>query len=603
MKKNNNRIFLIFLLFLSIFFIDYKSVGATSTEVNFEWVYTGDSSRINLSNLESMMHIVFSKVSPTGDFATYENFYNLGSYFVVYNGTYYAFYYNYTDYLPLWSYVNSSGYHLEIPYSYVVYFNSDFTFHSFDGNYGYYTIYTSGTYSHLQDSENLFQMNFNLIAGNHDFKLFNRGNTTQSYNSNFETTFYRVNGYKLKDIILSPFNDYGLIDNQDYSQTLTYTFNSNDSTGVKIFYDVLEGSVTNTTYEVSNNWFKRFFGIKDKITTTIDTDNFSYYVTSTNEILSPVRYYTDKKKENYKRLPRDTELLKGTSFSANVNTLNYNDGVRGGYIYFDLSSAPADTIITLTVEYNPISLKFRGLEKSDSFDSLTEVNLKDYYAAALIPKFNLNENFYSFPIYYKGNAGFSYGGNLKTSTDTSFHGIASGNSSDYSKFLIDFSKLSVVDGDSLIYYNKPYVYIRNLSLGNDLFIRYNSSYFDITYFTSDNSCQVVNDIEYCATKTDDWKWAGIDTAGNGDDGTTFTKTDDSFLITWGSSDSDSDSLISSAISNTSKVIDLLTGGFKLLAEIISYFQHYLPSSLVFVLDAILTITGFAIIINFVKKIL
>ena len=612
MEKNNFKFFFIFAIFFSLILIPNKVFAKTDT-VYFKWNQTGDLSKINLQSLEKMKQIVYEKrveFSNTGSTfrGTYEEFYNNYSFFVTYNSETSRFEFNTIgyDYIPLlssyYSYSGTKKYEIYLQTDVTYYFDSNFNFLSWNRPDGY-KIYTSSTYDHLKDKEDLFSMDFNIIAGNHDFKIFNMSAThklikeSEFYDSSheFSSSFVIINDYKIGSVYLSPFNEYGLLNGEDYSEKLTYTFKASDSTAVKIKYKVLEGSVSNVEYEVSNNWFKRFFGIKDKVTKTINIDNFNYYVVSNNTIKTPVRYYSDTDGKKFKRLPRDLDLLEGTSFSAEVNTLNYDDGVRSGYIYFDLSDVPSDTVVTLTVEYNPISMKFLGLEKTDSFDSLKEVNLKNNYGVALIPNFDISKNIYSFPLYYKGNVGFSYSGNFEKSKDNKFYSISQGNASEYNKYLIDFSRLSYIKVDKTYYYDFPYLYIRNFDINSDTYIRYNSDYFDILYFSNDDSCQMFNSHEYCSTNTDDWQWGTIDANGDGNSGTSFTP-DDSDIVTI-----DPVGAIESIGSGASKVISLLVGGLTLLGKMIVSFRTILPSNVIFVLDAILTVTGFVIVINFIKK--
>lgn len=616
MKRN--RIFFTFILLLSIFIIPSK-VFAKTDNVYFQWNQTGDISKLNLTNLESMKQKVYD-IGLLKDgynknhygYNTYENFYDNTSFFIVYNDDteQYEFNLSNADSLALMSYYESSMYTLSLYRDITYYFDINFNYVDYDyrDSYNYeqaepYIIYTTATYDHMQDSEDLFKIDFDIIAANHDFKVYNSNyylnpsssNPNNHSSGSWHSEYVKINNYDIGSVYLGPFNEYGLLTNNDYSESLTYTFKSSESTAVKIKYKILEGSVTNTEYEISSNWFKRFFGIKDKTTTTIDIDNFNYYVSASNEIIAPVRYYSDTNGESFKRLPRDVDSRVGTSFSASVKTLNYNEGVRSGYIYFDLSNVSSDTTVTITVEYNPHSMKFLGLEKSDSFDSLTEVNIKDYYAIGLIPKFDISQNFYSFPLYYKGNVGFSYSGNFEDSKNNNYYTNSKGSSTDYQKYLIDFGNLSYIKGNENEYYNKPYLYIRNFDIGSDTLIRYNNSYFDILYFSNDNSCQDYNNEEYCSINTDDWQWGTIDSNGDGNSGTTFTP-DDSDIITI-----DPVGAIETIGAGASKVISLLIGGLNLLGDMIVAFRTILPSNVIFVLDAILTITGFVIIINFIKK--
>ena len=124
---------------------------------------------------------------------------------------------------------------------------------------------------------------------------------------------------------------------------------------------------------------------------------------------------------------------------------------------------------------------------------------------------------------------------------------------------------------------------------------YNSDYFDILYFSNDDSCQMFNNHEYCSINTDDWQWGTIDSNGDVNSGTSFTP-DDSDIVTI-----DPVGAIESIGSGASKVISLLVGGLTLLGKMIVSFRTILPSNVIFVLDAILTVTGFVIVINFIKK--
>lgn len=417
--------------------------------------------------------------------------------------------------IPLSSYndINNSKYRIEIPYMVSYEFDENFEFVEFEDKYQYYgddewrydTLYSASSPDELKidedtfndDPESAFLIDFPIVASNGVFALQNK--VTRNLDiENFEFVSLQgkpnyQNGNSSKSYIIMPFDEerHILLSDDSYGSSKKWTFNSNDFTAVKISYDVLEGTLESTELKKDLAWWEKFlnfFGYSPKDKVTINTDNFIYTVSSSTNLPVPQRFYSTNGKK-YKKLPSDFSGSNTNFYTKYVETLNYDDGVRKGYILIDLSTLPANTDVTFEIEYSTLSLDLKGIEKTDDIDSLTEFDFSNYYGIALVPKYDYLTSYYRYPIYYQGSLLFGslYNDDIENLDKT--NGWKVDSPGKYSKFLFDLTghQSAVEQGLTREY---AYLFIKNLNFGKDdntAKIKYNPQNFEILTFSSGNS--------------------------------------------------------------------------------------------------------------------
>lgn len=412
--------------------------------------------------------------------------------------------------IPLSSYMYSNEYTLELVYTYSYEFDDNFNFvqyldeptnnqkrrdvlYSAD-NYDVFKI-DSSTFD--ENPESAYSIDFDIVASNSTFALQNRVAPT-GYISNYKyVSIQNKPDFQIdrssKSYIILPFDEERniLLTDDSYGSSKKWTFNSNDFTAVKISYDVLEGTLKQTVEkEDLNLWdkFIKFWGYTPTETRIISVDNFNYTVSSSVNLPPPQRFYSTNGKK-YKKLPSDFSGSNTNFYTKYVDTLNYDDGVRKGYILIDLSTLPADTEVTFEIEYSTVSLDLKGIEKTDDIDSLTEFDFSNYYGVALVPKFDYLTSFYRYPIYYQGSLLFGslYNDDIESLDKTKGWKVDSPDK--FSKFLFDLTghQSAVEQGLTRDY---AYLFIKNLNFGkenNTAKIKYNPQNFELLTFSSGNS--------------------------------------------------------------------------------------------------------------------
>ena len=430
--------------------------------------------------------------------------------------------------IPLSSYMSNNEYTLELVYTYSYEFDENFNFVEYlkeptNNQKRYDVLYSADNYDAFKidsstfedDPESAYSIDFDIVASNSTFALQNR--VGPGYISNYKyVSIQNKPDFQIdrssKSYIILPFDEERniLLTDDSYGTSKKWTFNSNDFTAVKISYDVLEGTLESLENKQDLAWWEKFlnfFGYSPKEKVTISTDNFIYTVSSSVNLPAPQRFYSTNG-EKYKKLPSDFSGSNTNFYTKYVDTLNYDDGVRKGYILIDLSSLPADTEVTFEIEYSTVSLDLKGIEKTDDIDSLTEFDFSDYYGIALVPKFDYLTSYYRYPIYYQGNVAFGslynddieVAGGLKGSMlgdpGTGSYQTWSDNSPDkFSKFLFDLTghQSAVEQGLTRDY---AYLFIKNLNYGkedNTAKIKYNPQNFEILTFSSGNSSVQASD--------------------------------------------------------------------------------------------------------------
>lgn len=421
--------------------------------------------------------------------------------------------------IPLSSYTDDNGYTLEIPYMISFNYSENFEFLEYedqltfygDEEYRYDVLYSSDNYDNLKidsdkfndDPDSAFSIDFPIVASNGVFALQNKVTLTKD-KSDFKYLSIQgkpdyQNGNSSKSYIILPFDEERniLLTDDSYGSSKKWTFNSNDFTAVKISYDVLQGTVEQRIEKEDLVWwekFIKFFGYKPTESKIINVDNFIYTVSSSVNLPAPQRFYSTNGKK-YKKLPSDFSGANTNFYTKLVDTLNYDDGVRKGYILIDLSSLPADTEVTFEIEYSTLSLDLKGIEKTDDIDSLTEFDFSNYYGVALVPKFDYLTSYYRYPIYYQGSLLFGslYNDDIESLDKTKGWKVDSPDK--FSKFLFDLTghQSAVEQGLARDY---AYLFIKNLNFGkenNTAKIKYNPQNFEILTFSSGNSSVQASD--------------------------------------------------------------------------------------------------------------
>lgn len=416
--------------------------------------------------------------------------------------------------IPLSSYTDSKGYHVELAYNYSYEFNEDFEFVEFldrdtyygDYEYRYDVLYSADNYDNLkidsssfdEDPSNAFSIDFPIVASNSTFALQNKAVLARDISSFKYISIQNKPNFQedrnSKSYVILPFDEERniLLTDDSYGRSKKWTFNSNDFTAVKISYDVLEGTLESIENKKDNlAWWEKFlswFGYSPKDKVTLNVDNFIYTISSPVDIPIPQRFYSTNG-EKYKKLPSDFTGSNTNFYTKYVDTLNYQDGVRKGYILIDLSTLPANTEVTFEIEYSTISLDLKGIEKTDDIDSLTEFDFSNYYGVALIPKYDYLTSYYRYPIYYQGSLLFGslYNDDIESLDKTK--GWKSDSQDKFSKFLFDLTPHQSAVEQGLTRDN-AYLFIKNLNFGkenNTAKIKYNSQNFELLTFNSSNS--------------------------------------------------------------------------------------------------------------------
>lgn len=417
--------------------------------------------------------------------------------------------------IPLSSYMNNDEYTLELVYTYSYKFDEYFNFVEYlneppNGQKRYDVLYSAVNYDAFKidssvfddDPESAYSIDFDIVASNSTFALQNR--VGPGYISNYKyISIQNKPDFQIdrssKSYIILPFDEERniLLTDDSYGTSKKWTFNSNDFTAVKISYDVLEGTLESLENKQDLAWWEKFlnfFGYSPKEKVTVSTDNFIYTVSSSVNLPAPQRFYSTNGKK-YKKLPSDFSGSNTNFYTKYVDTLNYDDGVRKGYILLDLSSLPSDTEVTFEIEYSTISLDLKGIEKTDDIDSLTEFDFSNYYGVALVPKFDYLTSFYRYPIYYQGSLLFGslYNDDVESLDKTK--GWKADSLDKFSKFLFDLTghQSAVEQGLTRDY---AYLFIKNLNYGkedNTAKIKYNPQNFEILTFSSGNSSVQASD--------------------------------------------------------------------------------------------------------------
>lgn len=418
--------------------------------------------------------------------------------------------------IPLSSYMYSNEYTLELVYTYSYEFDDNFNFvqyldeptnnqkrrdvlYSAD-NYDVFKI-DSSTFD--EDPESAYSIDFDIVASNSTFALQNRV-APVGYISNYKyVSIQNKPDFQIdrssKSYIILPFDEERniLLTDDSYGTSKKWTFNSNDFTAVKISYDVLQGTVEQRVEKEDLAWweqFIKFFGYTPTESKIINVDNFIYTVSSSVDLPIPQRFYSTNGKK-YKKLPNDFSGSNTNFYTKYVDTLNYDDGVRKGYILIDLSTLPANTDVTFEIEYSTLSLDLKGIEKTDDIDSLTEFDFSNYYGIALVPKYDYLTSYYRYPIYYQGSLLFGslYNDDIESLDKTKGWKVDSPDK--FSKFLFDLTghQSAVEQGLTRDY---AYLFIKNLNFGkenNTAKIKYNPQNFEILTFSSGNSSVQASD--------------------------------------------------------------------------------------------------------------
>lgn len=515
MIRNKTNL-LIFLGFLFTFLLIPNNVFAK--EINAFRFNITDENYIDSSTL---LRLQDSIKQQTGSLSNGQNIdFNKSSWYVLKkDGHYYFRFYCRSDrigtcdtVLPLSSYFLSgitNKYYLEIPYKESYEFDEDFNFVSYsyekpNSVYHYDTLYSADSYDDLKidsdtfddDPTSAFSIDFPIVASNSTFAIQNKVSTTPldsiyKYVSIQNKPDYQLNRSS-KSFIILPFDEERniLLNDDSYGLSKKWVFNSNDFTSVRISYDVLEGTLESIEVKEDLNWFEKFlnfFGYTPTETSLVSVDNFIYTVSSTVDMPAPQRFYSTNG-EKYKKLPSDFVGSNTNFYTKYVDTLNYQDGVRKGYIEIDLSGLPADTEVTFEIEYSAISLDLKGIEKGDSIDSLTEFDFSNYYGIALIPKYDYLNSYYRYPIYYQGSLLFGSLYNDDIESLDKGNGWKVESYDGYSKFLFDLTshQNAVEQGLNREY---AYLFIKNLNYGKEdstAKIKYNPDNFEVLTFTSSN---------------------------------------------------------------------------------------------------------------------
>ena len=428
--------------------------------------------------------------------------------------------------IPLSSYMYNDEYTLELVYTYSYEFDENFNFIEYldepsNNQKRSDVLYTADNYDAFKidssvfedDPESAYSIDFDVVASNSTFALQNRvafGNVSNyKYISIQNKPDFQIDRSS-KSYIILPFDEERniLLTDDSYGSSKKWTFNSDDFTAVKISYDVLQGTVEQRVEKEDLAWweqFIKFFGYTPTESKIINVDNFIYTVSSSVNLPSPQRFYSTNGKK-YKKLPNDFSGSNTNFYTKYVDTLNYDDGVRKGYILIDLSGLPANTDVTFEIEYSSLSLDLKGIEKTDDIDSLTEFDFSDYYGIALIPKYDYLTSYYRYPIYYQGTLLFGslYNDDIESLDKTKGWKVDSPDK--YSKFLFDLTghQSAVEQGLTRDY---AYLFIKNLNFGkenNTAKIKYNPQNFEILTFSSGNSSvQSLNGHSYWSPIWDD----------------------------------------------------------------------------------------------------
>lgn len=516
MKKKKSNYLLLFGLLFSIFLFP-KDVFAK--EINAFRFNLDEENYIDSATLIRLQELVKTKTD--GSYVDFDK----SSWYVLHkDNSYYVRIYcrsngsNGTcdNVIPLSSYMYSNEYTLELVYTYSYEFDDNFNFieyldelpnnqkrrdvlYSAD-NYDVFKI-DSSTFD--EDPESAYSIDLDIVASNSTFALQNRVAPT-GYISNYKyVSIQNKPDFQIdrssKSYIILPFDEERniLLADDSYGTSKKWTFNSNDFTAVKISYDVLQGTVEQRVEKEDLAWweqFIKFFGYTPTESKIINVDNFIYTVSSSVNLPAPQRFYSTNGKK-YKKLPNDFSGSNTNFYTKYVDTLNYDDGVRKGYILIDLSSLPADTEVTFEIEYSTISLDLKGIEKTDDIDSLTEFDFSNYYGIALVPKYDYLTSYYRYPIYYQGSLLFGslYNDDIE-SLDKS-KGWKVDSPDKFSKFLFDLTghQSAVEQGLTRDY---AYLFIKNLNFGkenNTAKIKYNPQNFEILTFSSGNSSVQASD--------------------------------------------------------------------------------------------------------------
>lgn len=441
---------------------------------------------------------------PTSDFL------NNKSWFVVSTVSGYSFYIsNHSDNsLDFYSYYTGSYYNMSIKYDSVYRFDKDFDYLSYSQQSAFYTLYSENTppgeYVDVNtDKDSLVSIDFPIVASNSTFVL--RKVDSDFGSGNKDIAILGKNYSNGSNLIVLPFDEERniLLTDDSYKSSKTYKINSSDYQSVKIPYNVLEGTLDIAKEDKKKTWYEKlfpFFSFISPKTTTISVDNFNYTVTSPVNIPMPVRFYSTNGKK-YKKLPSDFTKDNQNFYTTYVDSLNYKDGVRYGYIELDLSSLPDNTEIIFQIEYSSLSLKVGGLELNEDISSLTEFNFSNYYGIALRPKFDYVNSINTYPIFYKGDLAFGYIYNddteIASSNDDSKVGSAQrGMSTDkFSKYKLSFLDAQDAANQNIVY-NNPYYFIKNLRFNketNEAIIKYNPNYFELLTYSSSNSAVTGSD--------------------------------------------------------------------------------------------------------------
>ncbi len=553
MTKNKFLFSVFFLILFSIFFIPKDTYAKEINAFRFnldEENYIESSTLIRLQELINERSIGGEKI----------NFDESSWYVLRKDGSYFFRIYcsstsigSCDTVLPLSSYTYNDSYTLELSYSSSYEFTEDFEFvesniiGSSSNSYYHDVLYSSDNYDALkidsssfeEDPTNAFSIDFPIVASNSTFALQNY--KPVSSNASYLYKYVSIqnkpdfqSGRSSKSFVILPFDEERnvLLTDDSYGSSKRWTFNSNEFSAVKISYDVLEGNLKQVVDKDDLSFwdiFKSWFGYKATETISVSVDNFIYTVSSPVNLPSPQRFYSTNGK-NYKKLPNDFIGADTNFYTKYVDTLNYNDGVRKGYILIDLSSLPSNTEVVFEIEYSTISLDLKGIEKTDDISSLTEFDFSNYYGIALVPKFDYLSSYYRYPIYYQGNLAFGslynddievasgISGSMLGDKGTGSSQVWSSNSPDkFSKFLFDLTshQLAVEQGLPRDY---AYLFVKNLNYGkenNTAKIKYDPETFELLLFSSSNSSvQSSNGHNYWSPIWDNPSFGSIDEDGS-----------------------------------------------------------------------------------------
>ena len=516
MIKKKSNFFILFGLLFSIFLFP-KDVFAK--EINAFRFNLDEENYIDSATLIRLQELVKGQQD-----GSYVDFDNSSWYVLKKDGSYYIRIYcrsngsNGTcdNVIPLSSYMHNDEYTLELVYTYSYEFDEDFNFVEYlnaptNNQKRYDVLYSADNYDVFkidsstfdEDPESAYSIDLDIVASNSTFALQNRV-APVGYISNYKyVSIQNKPDFQIdrssKSYIILPFDEERniLLTDDSYGTSKKWTFNSNDFTAVKISYDVLQGTVEQRVEKKDLAWweqFIKFFGYTPTESKIINVDNFIYTVSSSVDLPIPQRFYSTNGKK-YKKLPNDFSGSNTNFYTKYVDTLNYDDGVRKGYILIDLSSLPANTDVTFEIEYSTISLDLKGIEKTDDIDSLTEFDFSNYYGIALVPKYDYLTSYYRYPIYYQGSLLFGslYNDDIESLDKTKGWKVDSPDK--FSKFLFDLTghQSAVEQGLTRDY---AYLFIKNLNYGkedNTAKIKYNPQNFEILTFSSGNSSVQASD--------------------------------------------------------------------------------------------------------------